>query len=87
MHVPAWHVSLPVQTLPSSHAAPVFGVWKHPVMESHPSSVHGLKSSQLTAHDPQLIVVISSDQLFSVPVSTARSSVIVSVHVPFAPRR
>lgn len=47
MHEPrALHVSAPLQTLPSLHEAPVFGVWTQPVAGLQVSVVHSLLSSQ-----------------------------------------
>lgn len=47
VHTPAWHVSAPLQTLPSVHDVPLSTetCW-HPVSGSHESVVHGLPSSQ-----------------------------------------
>src|SRR5439155_13596386 len=81
--VPFEHVSLLVQAFPSVQGAE-FGVCRQPRPGSQLSFVHGFPSSQLTAHDgAQSIVVISSDQLRSVPVSPPASSASVIVQTPF----
>jgi hypothetical protein len=50
VHVPAWHVSPPLQTLPSVHEVPfVTGVLEHPKTGSHESVVQTLESLQVSA--------------------------------------
>jgi hypothetical protein len=49
-HTPAWQVSAPLQTLPSTHGVPLStGLLEHPKMGSQPSVVHTFESSQLRA--------------------------------------
>jgi hypothetical protein len=48
VHAPAWHVSVPLQTVPSVHDVPFrTGVCVHPVAGLHPSVVQMLASLQL----------------------------------------
>ena len=49
VQTPIWHVSLPLQTLPSLHDVPfvTFTCW-HPATGSHVSVVQGLPSLQLS---------------------------------------
>jgi hypothetical protein len=49
VHVPAWHVSLPLQTSPSRHGVPLTtGLLWQPVTGSQLSVVQTLPSSQLS---------------------------------------
>jgi hypothetical protein len=48
VQVPSWHVSVPLQTLPSLHAVPfATGVTVQPLCGLHASTVHGLPSSHV----------------------------------------
>jgi hypothetical protein len=50
VHVPAWHVSAPLQTLPSLHEEPFDRVLKtQPLAALHESVVHALPSLQVRA--------------------------------------
>ena len=73
--IPPPQTSFTVQRLPSLQAAVLF-MWTQPVIGSQESSVHGLPSSQLTAQlvVEHTVVVISSVQPLSVPVSPLASS-------------
>ena len=80
----------PEQMSPIVHAKPSLQVaWllvkTQPVAGSQESSVHGLLSLQVTAHcvTAQVVVVISRVQAVSDPPSAPRSSLMVSVQVPF----
>ena len=80
---PPEHVSAVVQAFPSLQDAVLF-VLIQPVPGLHESSVQGLPSSQLVTHGKlQLVVVISSVQLLSVPVPKTVSSEDLNVQVPF----
>jgi len=55
VHVPAWHVSVPLQKLPSGHGAPsARGVCWQPVAGVQVSRVHGLPSS----HGPGAVMTL-----------------------------
>src|SRR5256712_7970572 len=50
VQVPAWHVSMPLHTLPSLHGVPfASAVFRHPASGSQVSAVHRLLSLQLRA--------------------------------------
>src|SRR5207249_3875605 len=76
VQTPLLQVSFWVQALPSLHAAPVLGVWRHPCCASQTSFVQGLPSLQpCTVQQPsglqtplQLVVV---QQALTVTSSTA----------------
>ena len=68
VHVPAWQVSSPLQTLPSEHDVPLAtGVWMHPVAGSQLSAVHAFPWSQLSGvpwHAPEPVQASPPVQAF-----------------------
>ena len=83
LHIPPEHVSVPLQNIMSLHAAVLF-VYEQPVAGTHPLSVHGFMSSQVTGvltHEPDMQRSIVVHMLVSVQLFV---SSFVNTQLPFA---